>query len=69
MNWINKCKLSTTKAIKYEGQPYLILKNLWSALHATFNTMLHWQVNTEIFNELSLKPTIAWASFSKEEFR
>jgi len=28
MNWINKRKLSTTKAIKHEGQPYLTLENL-----------------------------------------
>ena len=69
MNWINKCKLLTTKAIKYEGQPCLTLENLWGALHTTFNTALHWQVDTEIFNELSPKPTIAWAPFSKEEFR
>ena len=41
MNWINKCKLPTTKAIKYEGQPYLTLENLWDAFHATFNTTLH----------------------------
>ena len=69
MNWINKCKLPTTKAIKYEGQPCLTLENLWGTLYITFNTVLHWQINTEIFNKLSPKPTIAWAPFSKEEFR
>ena len=69
MNWINKCKLPTTKAIKYEGQPCLTLENLWNTLHATFNTALHQQVNTEIFNKLSPKPTIAWAPFLKEEFK
>ena len=69
MNWINKRKLPTTKAIKYEGQPYLTLENLWGALHTTFNIALYWQVDTEIFNKLSPKPTIVWAPFSKEEFR
>ena len=69
MNWINKYKLPATEAIKYEGQPCLILENLWCALHATFNTALHQQVDTEIFNKLSPKPTIVWAPFSKEEFR
>ena len=28
MNWINKCKLPTTEAIKYERQPCLTLENL-----------------------------------------
>jgi len=69
MNWINKCKLPTTEAIKYKGQPCLIPKSLWGALHATFNTALHRQVNIEVFNELRFKPTINWVPFSKEEFR
>jgi len=69
MNWINKRKLPTTEAIKYEGQPCLTLKNLWGTLHTTFNTVLHWQVDTGIFNKLSPKPTIALAPFLKEEFR
>ena len=69
MNWINKHKLPATEAIKHEGQPCLTLENLWDALHSTFNTALHWQVDMEIFNKLSPKPTTAWASFLKEEFR
>ena len=68
-SWINKRKLSTTEAIKHEGQPCLTLENLWNALHSTFNTALHRQVNTDIFNELSPKPITVWAPFSKEEFR
>jgi len=69
MNWINKRKLPTTEAIKYEGQLCLIPESIWGALHATFNTTLHRQVNTEVLNELSSKPTIDWVSFSKEEFK
>ena len=69
MNWINKCKLPTTEAIKYEGQPYFTPESLWGALHATFNTALYHQVDTEVLNELSPKPTIDWIPFSKEEFR
>ena len=69
MKWINKCKLPATEAIKHEGLPCLTLKNLWDALYSTFNTVLHQQVDTEFFNKLSPKPTIAWAPFSKEEFR
>ena len=67
MNWINK--LPTTEAIKYEGQPCFTPKSLWGALHATFNTVLHCHVDTEVLNELSSKPTIDWVPFSKEEFR
>jgi len=69
MNWINKCKLPTTEAIKYEDQPCLTLESIWEALHAIFNTVLHRQVDTEVFNELSPKPTIDWVPLSKEEFR
>ena len=68
MNWINKRKLPATEAIKYEGQLCLTPKSIWRALHATFNTMLHRQVNTEVLYELSPKPTIDWVPFSKEEF-
>ena len=69
MNWINKCKLPTTEAIKYESQPCLTPESIWGALHATFNTALHHQIDTEVLNELSPKPTIDWVPFSKEEFR
>jgi len=69
INWINKCKLPATEAIKYEGQLCLIPESLWDALHATFNTALYRQVNTEVLNKLRSKPTINWVPFSKEEFR
>ena len=69
MNWINKYKLPTTEAIKYKGQLCLIPESLWGALHATFNTALHRQVDTEVLNELRSKPTKNWVPFSKEEFR
>ena len=65
MNWINKHKLPAIKAIKYEGQLYLILESLWGALYITFNTVLHCQVNT---NKIGFKTTTAWVPFSKEEF-
>jgi len=69
MNWINKHKLPTTEAIKYKGQPCLTPESLWDALHTTFNTVLHHQVDTEVFNELGSKPTVNWVPFLKEEFR
>jgi len=41
MNWINRCKLPATKAIKHNSSPYLSPKSLWDALHNTFNTALY----------------------------
>ena len=38
MNWINKQKLFTPEAIKFNGQPCLELNDFWQALHSTFNT-------------------------------
>ena len=69
MNWINKQKLPTVEAIRYEGQPCLTLESLWGALHTTFNTALHRQVDTEVLNKIGSKPTTNWVPFLKEEFR
>ena len=69
MNWINKCKLPAIEAIKYDGQLCLIPDSLWGALHTTFNTTLHRQVNTNVLNEIGFKTTSTWEPFSIEEFR
>ena len=69
MNWINKYKLPATKAIKYDGQPCLAPDSLWRALHTTFNTVLHRQVNVNVLNKIGSKTTSLWELFSKEEFR
>jgi len=37
MNWVKKRKLSTIEAIKYNGNLCLEIKDLWQALHETFN--------------------------------
>jgi len=42
---------------------------LWNALHSTFNTALHHQVDVEVLDEIADKPTSPWPAFSKEEFR
>ena len=69
MNWINKRKLPTVEAIKYEGQPCLTSESLWGALYTTFNTALYRQVNTNVLNEIGSKTTATWVLFLKEEFR
>ena len=57
MNWVKKRKLPAIEAIKYNESPCLTPKNLWNALHNTFNTVLHCQVNVEILHEVTQKPT------------
>ena len=69
MNWVNKRKLPTIKAIKYNSQQFLELDDLWSALHSTFNMALYCQVNVNILNKIVDKPTLSWPAFLKEEFR
>ena len=42
---------------------------MWYALHSTFNTASNHQVDIDILNEITDKPTVPWLVFSKEEFR
>ena len=69
MNWINKCKLTATKAIKYEDNLCITTKRLWEALYATFNSALHHQIDKEVLNKIGSKPISTWVPFSKEEFQ
>ena len=69
MNWINRCKLPAIKAIKHNGSLCLSPESLWDALHNTFNTTLHCQVDLDILNEIGRKPTSQWFPFFKEEFK
>ena len=69
MNWINKYKLPAIEAIKYNSQPCISSDSLWRALHTSFNTALHRQINVDILNEIGSKATFFWEPFSKEEFR
>ena len=69
MNWVKKRKLLATEAIKYNGSPCLSPDSLWTALHNSFNTALHRQVNVDILNEIEYKPCQIWNPFSKFKFR
>ena len=69
MNWINKCKLLATEAIKFNGQPCITPDNLWGALHNTFNHTINCQVDVDIFREIENKSTSSWEPFSKLEFK
>ena len=69
INWVKKRKLPATKAIKYNSSPCLSPDSLWTALHNSFNTALHRQVNVNILNKIEYKPHQIWNPFSKFEFR
>jgi len=68
MNWVNKKKLPTIKAIKYNNQQCLDIRDLWNALHSTFNMALNCQVDIDILEEIYDKPILPWLAFSKEKF-
>ena len=69
MNWVNKCKLPTIEAIKYNNQPCLTLKSLWNALYSTFNTTLYRQIDIKVLDEIGDKLSTFWTLFSKKEFK
>jgi len=69
MSWVNKQKLLAIEAIKYKNQPCLTINSLWNALHSTFNTALHWQIDTKVPDKIVDKSPSFWVLFSKEEFR
>ena len=69
MNWINRCKLLATEAIKFNGQPCIIPDSLWGALHNIFNHTINCQVDVDILNEIKSKTTSLWEPFSIHEFR
>ena len=69
MNWVNKKKLPVIETIKYNGQQYVDINDLWCALHSTFNTANNRQVDTSILDEISNKPIVPWPEFSREEFK
>ena len=69
MNWVNKRKLLVIETIKYNNQQCLDIGNLWYALHSTFNMASNHQVDVDILDKITDKPTVPWPVFSKEEFR
>ena len=69
MNWVNKRKLPAIETIKYNDQQCLDIGNLWYALHSTFNMASNCQVDVDILDKITDKPTMLWLVFSREEFR
>ena len=69
MNWVKKRKLPATEAIKYNSTLCLSPNSLWNALHNSFNTVLHRQVDFNILNEVERKPCQVWNPFSRYKFK
>ena len=68
MNWVNKCKLPVVETVKYNRYPCLKIKDLWFALHSSFNMAQNCQVDVEALDEIPSVAFIPWVPFSEEEF-
>ena len=69
INWVNKYKLLNTKALQFNGRPYIKLDNLWQALHQTFNLAQDHHINLDALSKIISKPTTTWIPFSHKEFK
>ena len=67
MNWVRKQKLSVIEAIQYEEYSCIELKDLWIALHNSFNSAQTREIDIHILDDISSKPTEEWNSFTKKE--
>jgi len=67
MSWVKKCKLPAIKAIQYEGRPCIELKDLWTALHNSFNSAQMQEVDIYILDKILRKLIKEWNFFSKQE--
>jgi len=68
MNWVKKHQLPATKAIHFNKWPCIKLKDLWQALHSTFNSAQDQQINLCLLNKISAKSLIKWLLFFKVKF-
>jgi len=69
MNWVKKYKLPAIKAIYFNKQPCIKIKDLWQVLYQIFNSISNKQINSDFLDELPSKPIITWPPFSKKKFR
>ena len=54
--------------IKYNNKPCLEIKDLWQALHSTFNKAQNQQIDVGPLYKISSKHSSVWVPFSKTEF-
>ena len=67
MNWVKKRKLPTIKAIQYNRDSCIQLKDLWEVLYNIFNSAQNHQIDTTLLNKVLNKDISSWPSFSKAE--
>jgi len=68
MNWIKKRKLLAIEAIKHNDCSCLEIKDIWKAIHESFNLAQHQQVDVSLLEEIPNNFPTEWTPFSKEEF-
>jgi len=59
MNWVKRCKIPTTKAIKFNRSPY----------NSLYNSVFNYTINIHILDKIPQYPSIKWPPFSVKEFR
>ena len=67
MNWVRKQKLPVIEAIQYKEHSCIELKDLWIALHNSFNSAQTREIDIHILDNIPSKPTEEWNSFAKKE--
>jgi len=67
MSWVKKCKLLAIEAIQYEECLCIELKDLWIALHNSFNSAQIQEVDIHVLDKILRKPAKEWNLFSKQE--
>jgi len=67
MNWVRKRKLPVIEAIQYEGCLCIELKDLWTALHNSFNSAQTREIDIHILDDIPSKLMEEWNSFAKQE--
>ena len=53
MNWVKKCKLLATEAIRYNECLYNDLDKLWQVLHQSYNTAQERLINIHLLDKVS----------------
>ena len=67
INYVNKQKLPTIKAIKYNNCLCLKIKELWQALYLTFNMAQDYHIDISLLDEISNKHLMKLLLFSEAE--
>ena len=67
MNWVRKQKLPVIETIQYEGRLCIELKDLWTALHNSFNSARTREIDIHILDDILSKPMEEQNSFAKQE--